>query len=67
MGSVTIAAKLLPIIRKANENPTYRQQLQADPRQTLERAAGRKLSDAELSTAMQMLKGHGLSFTAAKF
>jgi hypothetical protein len=67
MGSVTIAANLLPIIRKANENPAFRQQLQANPRQELERMAGRKLSDAEVDSAMQMMKTHGLSFTAAKF
>ena len=59
--------QLLSIIRKANSTPQYRQQLEADPRQTLEREARRKLTDAELDDAMKMLKSHGLNFTAKRF
>ncbi|HYP01395.1 MAG TPA: hypothetical protein VER76_14490 [Pyrinomonadaceae bacterium] len=58
MGGLTNA--VTGIMGRARQDATFRQELQDNPRQVLERELGRKLSAEELAAALAELKKHGI-------
>lgn len=58
MGGVT--NMLTGMLARARQDATFRQELQDNPQQVLERELGRKLSAEELAAALAELKKHGI-------
>ena len=58
MGGIT--NPLGGVLARARQDANFRQELQDNPQQVLERELGRKLSAEELAAALAELKKHGI-------
>ncbi|HEX8424024.1 MAG TPA: hypothetical protein VF634_11460 [Pyrinomonadaceae bacterium] len=54
------------MLRRAKQDATFRQELQDNPKQVLERELGRKLSKEELEAALAELKKRGIDTKPAR-
>lgn len=53
-------ALLVGLVRRAQTNVVVRQELKTQLRATLEREAGRKISDAEFAEAQKLVRAEGI-------
>jgi hypothetical protein len=55
-----IGSAVSGVMKRATHDAAFRRELQAKPKEVLERELGRKLSKEELNTALVELRKHGI-------